>query len=69
MLALEDKLEMYRKMYLIRVFEERAEELYMEGKIWGTFTSMWEKKVAVGACSALRTDDYITSTIGVMDIV
>jgi len=62
-LALEDKLEMYRKMYLIRVFEERAEELYMEGKIWGTFhLYVGEEAVAVGACSALRTDDYITST-------
>jgi len=24
----EDELEMYRKMYLIRTFEEQAEELY-----------------------------------------
>ncbi|MDK2896700.1 MAG: acetoin:2,6-dichlorophenolindophenol oxidoreductase subunit alpha [Candidatus Atribacteria bacterium] len=63
MLSLEDKLEMYRKMYLIRTFEERAEELYMEGKIWGTFhLYVGEEAVAVGACSALRPDDYITST-------
>jgi len=62
-LSLEDKLEMYRKMYLIRTFEERAEELYMEGKIWGTFhLYVGEEAVAVGACSALRPDDYITST-------
>lgn len=63
MLSLEDKLEMYRKMYLIRTFEERAEELYMEGKIWGTFhLYVGEEAVAVGACYALRADDYITST-------
>lgn len=63
MLSVEDKLEMYRKMYLIRTFEERAEELYMEGKIWGTFhLYVGEEAVAVGACSALRVDDYITST-------
>jgi len=62
-LSLEDKLEMYRKMYLIRTFEERAEELYMEGKIWGTFhLYVGEEAVAVGACYALRADDYITST-------
>ncbi|MBP9015508.1 MAG: pyruvate dehydrogenase (acetyl-transferring) E1 component subunit alpha [Candidatus Atribacteria bacterium] len=54
---------MYRKMYLIRTFEERAEELYMEGKIWGTFhLYVGEEAVAVGACYALRADDYITST-------
>jgi len=50
-------------MYLIRTFEERAEELYMEGKIWGTFhLYVGEEAVAVGACYALRADDYITST-------
>ena len=34
-----------------------------KGKIWGTFhLYVGEEAVAVGACSALRTDDYITST-------
>jgi len=50
-------------MYLIRRFEESAEELYMAGKIWGTFhLYIGEEAVAVGACSALHPDDYITST-------
>lgn len=54
---------MFYTMYLIRRFEETAEELYMEGKIWGTFhLYIGEEAVAVGGCSALHPDDYITST-------
>ncbi|MGQ9472489.1 MAG: thiamine pyrophosphate-dependent dehydrogenase E1 component subunit alpha [Candidatus Caldatribacteriaceae bacterium] len=54
---------MFHAMYLIRRFEETAEELYMEGKIWGTFhLYIGEEAVAVGGCSAILPDDYITST-------
>ncbi|MEN3186393.1 MAG: thiamine pyrophosphate-dependent dehydrogenase E1 component subunit alpha [Atribacterota bacterium] len=54
---------MFYTMYLIRRFEETAEELYMEGKIWGTFhLYIGEEAVAVGGCAALRPEDYITST-------
>ncbi len=55
--------EMYRKMWLIRHFDQRALELYREGLIRGTthpYVGM--EAVAVGACAALRPDDYITST-------
>lgn len=63
MLSREDKLRMYSTMLLIRRFEEKAEELYMAGKIWGTFhLYIGEEAVATGACFALRPDDYITST-------
>ncbi len=63
MLTQEEKLRMFYSMYLIRRFEESAEELYMAGKIWGTFhLYIGEEAVAVGACSALHPDDYITST-------
>ncbi len=63
MLTSEKKLDMYRQMLLIRMFEEQAELLYMEGKIFGTFhLYVGEEAVAVGACAALRPDDYITST-------
>lgn len=55
--------EMYRRMCLIRAFEERARELYMQGKIRGsTHMYIGEEAVAVGACAALRRDDHITST-------
>ncbi len=63
MLSREEKLRMFYTMYLIRRFEESAEELYMAGKIWGTFhLYVGEEAVAVGACYALHSDDYITST-------
>jgi len=63
LLTQEEKLRMFYSMYLIRRFEESAEELYMAGKIWGTFhLYIGEEAVAVGACSALHPDDYITST-------
>jgi TPP-dependent pyruvate/acetoin dehydrogenase alpha subunit len=60
---IEQLVEMYRRMCLIRAFEEHARELYMQGKIRGaTHMYIGEEAVAVGACAALRRDDYITST-------
>ena len=51
------------KMYLIRYFEEKAETLYMMGKIHGTMhLSIGQEASAVGACLALRPDDYMLST-------
>ncbi len=56
-------IEMYRKMLQIRRFEERAFELYSQNLIPGTIhTYIGEEAVAVGVCSNLRKDDYITST-------
>lgn len=51
------------KMYLIRAFEEQAEAQYALGKIHGTMhLSIGQEASAVGACLALRPDDYILST-------
>ncbi|MBI3359647.1 MAG: thiamine pyrophosphate-dependent dehydrogenase E1 component subunit alpha [Chloroflexi bacterium] len=56
-------LDMYRRMCLIRSFEEHARELYMQGRVRGsTHMYIGEEAVAAGACAALRRDDYITST-------
>jgi TPP-dependent pyruvate/acetoin dehydrogenase alpha subunit len=56
-------LEMYRRMTLIRLFEEHANELYRSAKMPGlTHLYIGEEAVAVGVCSALRRDDWITST-------
>jgi TPP-dependent pyruvate/acetoin dehydrogenase alpha subunit len=56
-------LEMYRRMTLIRLFEEQANELYRSAKMPGlTHLYIGEEAVAVGVCSALRRDDWITST-------
>jgi pyruvate dehydrogenase E1 component alpha subunit len=50
---------MYRKMYLIRRFEERAAQSYQQGKING-FCHLYigQEAVAVGTTEALRPDDY-----------
>jgi pyruvate dehydrogenase E1 component alpha subunit len=54
---------MYRRMTAIRVFEERVTELYSRALIPGlAHLSIGQEAVAVGVCSALRVDDYITST-------
>lgn len=55
--------ELLRKMYLIRAFEEQAEQLYALGKIHGTMhLSIGMEASAVGAVAALRPDDFILST-------
>ncbi len=55
--------EMYKKMLEIRFFEEKVFELYGQNLVPGTIhLYAGEEAVAVGVCSALRKDDYITST-------
>jgi pyruvate dehydrogenase E1 component alpha subunit len=56
-------LSMLRTMYRIRAFEEKVEELFMRGEMHGTtHLSIGQEGTAVGALSALRNDDFITST-------
>ena len=56
-------LEMYRRMALIRLFEEQANELYRSAKMPGlTHLYIGEEAIAVGVCTALRREDWITST-------
>ncbi len=56
-------LEMYRKLVQIRLFEEKVFELYGQNLVPGTIhLYAGEEAVAVGVCSALCKDDYITST-------
>ncbi len=55
--------EALRKMYLIRRFEEGAEQAYMRGLIHGTMhLSIGQEASAVGICMPLSDSDYITST-------
>jgi pyruvate dehydrogenase E1 component alpha subunit len=62
-LSVEDQLEMYRKMAVIRVFDTRVKELWQQNFIYGLAHSyVGAEAVAVGACTALREGDYITST-------
>lgn len=56
-------LEMYRKMVAIRLFEEQVNDLYTRALMPGlAHLYIGEEAIAVGVCSALRADDYITST-------
>ena len=56
-------LEMYRRMRLIRRFEERVIELVNANEIAGvTHEYIGEEAIAVGVCSALRPTDVISST-------
>jgi pyruvate dehydrogenase E1 component alpha subunit len=56
-------ISLYRKMLLIRQFEERVKYLFLEGIMPGTIHQYHgQEAVAVGVCSALNADDVITST-------
>ena len=55
--------EIYRRMALIRQFELKVNELYLQGIMPGTIhLSLGQEATAVGACLALRTDDVVTLT-------
>ncbi|MGA3406587.1 MAG: thiamine pyrophosphate-dependent dehydrogenase E1 component subunit alpha [Candidatus Bathyarchaeia archaeon] len=59
----EKLLEMYRKMLEIRLFEERVGGLWRKGLLPGSVhLYIGQEAVAVGVCSNLRKDDYVTST-------
>jgi pyruvate dehydrogenase E1 component alpha subunit len=54
---------MYRRMMMIRLFEEQVNELYTRALMPGlAHLYVGEEAVAVGICEALQPDDYITST-------
>jgi pyruvate dehydrogenase E1 component alpha subunit len=59
-----DKLmDMYARMWRIRLFEEQAEYQSSQGKVLGALhTYIGEEAVAVGVCAHLSASDYITST-------
>lgn len=62
-LSLESQKEMFLKMNLIRNFDSRVRDLWMENKIYGLAHSyVGAEAIAVGACSVLRKTDCITST-------
>lgn len=56
-------LSMLHRMWLIRYFDEGARTLFMANLLRGTtHTYTGQEGVAVGVCTALNRDDYITST-------
>jgi len=56
----EEAFALYRQMLLIRRFEERCAQLYVEGRIGG-FLHLYigQEAVGVGAMSVMRPDDYL----------
>lgn len=53
----------YRRMLLIRRFEEKLDSLFTSGVIKGTsHLYAGQEAVAVGVCAALRSNDFMTST-------
>ena len=55
--------EAFRKMLLVRRFEESAEDCYMRGLIHGTMhLSIGQEASAIGICTPLADTDFITST-------
>lgn len=58
-----DKEQLFKRMVMIRRFEEKVSRLYAASKIPGfVHLYMGEEAVAVGVCSNLTDKDYITST-------
>jgi TPP-dependent pyruvate/acetoin dehydrogenase alpha subunit len=55
--------EMYRRMLLIRGFEDRVQRLFLRGEVYGT-THLYsgQEAVAVGFASALGPDDRVSCT-------
>ena len=59
----ERQLAWFRRMLEIRLFEEKVQELFMEGQIQGTtHLCQGQEAVSVGAIAALEADDYLTIT-------
>ncbi len=62
-LTTEQLADAFRKMLLVRRFEESAEECYVRGLIHGTMhLSIGQEASAIGICTPLTDADYITST-------
>ncbi|MCE2528127.1 MAG: thiamine pyrophosphate-dependent dehydrogenase E1 component subunit alpha [Actinomycetia bacterium] len=60
---LDHDIELFRSMYLIRRFEERAAHLRQQGFIPGFLHPyVGQEAVAVGVCAAVEEGDVITST-------
>lgn len=61
--TLEQKLEIYRRMNRIRLFEEAVADLMSGGHMVGSaHLAIGQEASVVGACAALRDDDYMVGT-------
>ena len=62
-LKVDQLIELYRQMLLIRRFEEKSAEVYVAGKIGG-FCHLYigQEAVGVGSISAISKDDYVLAS-------
>jgi pyruvate dehydrogenase E1 component alpha subunit len=61
--ANDGRVEWYRQMLLIRLFEDKVQELFMSGRIEGTtHLCQGQEAVSVGAVAAMRPGDVQTNT-------
>jgi TPP-dependent pyruvate/acetoin dehydrogenase alpha subunit len=59
----EQRLDIYRKMLLCRMFEDRVNSLFLQGRMPGTIhQAQGQEASAVGVCHVLREGDMLTST-------
>jgi TPP-dependent pyruvate/acetoin dehydrogenase alpha subunit len=60
---LDQAVDLFGRMVLIREFEQRVNKLFLQGRIPGTIhLSVGQEACAVGATSQLRAEDWITIT-------
>jgi TPP-dependent pyruvate/acetoin dehydrogenase alpha subunit len=58
-----DRIEWLQQMLEIRLFEEKVQELFMQGLVQGTtHLCQGQEAVSVGAISAMGPEDYLTIT-------
>ena len=63
MIPKEKMIDLYQKLIRIRLFEEKAVELFLKGILPGFLhSSLGQEAISVGACATLREDDWIVST-------
>jgi len=59
----ETQLDLYRRMFAVRRFEQKAMELYSQSRIHGTVhAAIGQEATGVGVIAALAPADYVTST-------
>jgi pyruvate dehydrogenase E1 component alpha subunit len=62
-IPLEMAVEIYRRMCLIRRFEDRLYQMFLQGLVPGTLHQyQGQEAIAAGVCSTLRKDDLVFST-------
>ncbi len=55
--------DLYYRMWLVRYFDEKVDELFAKGLIHGTtHLCVGQEATAVGGCAVLQSEDKITST-------